>query len=95
MAEVDWLPEAKADLQRLYGFIAGHSPGAAKRAVTTIIARAGDLSGFPEVGAPWEPDMAYRELVVPFGARAYVLRYRLFQGRVVIARVWHGLEARD
>jgi len=54
----------------------------------------GRLAGFPEAGRPWAPDLAYRELIVPFGARAYEARYRLIDDRVVIVRVWHGLEDR-
>lgn len=38
--------------------------------------------------------MAYRELIIPFRARSYVMRYRLFEQRVIIVRVWHGLEER-
>lgn len=94
MAQIDWLPEARADLQRLYEFIAVHAPEAAARAVQAIVAGVDQLSDFPETGRPWTPDMAYRELTVPFGARGYVVRYRVLGERVIIVRVWHGLEAR-
>jgi len=94
VAEIVWLPEAQGDLRRLHEFIAQHSPDAAARAVQAIVESVDVLSAFPESGRPWEPDMAYRELVVPFGARGYVVRYRVVGARVVIVRVWHGLEAR-
>lgn len=94
MAEIAWLPEARGDLQRLYDFIARHSPEAAARAVQAIVAGVDGLADFPEQGRPWEPDTAYRELIVPFGARGYVVRYRVLGARVVIVRVWHGLEER-
>ena len=37
-----------------------------------------------------------RELIVPFGRSAYVLRYAYSQGRdeVVIVRAWHSREER-
>lgn len=89
-----WLPEARDDLARLHAFIAAHSPDAAARAIETLIAAAASLLAFPEKGRPWEPDMAYRELPVRFGARGYVIRYRLFDEKVVIVRVWHALEER-
>lgn len=94
MAVIEWLPEAKADLERLHAFIQPKSADAARRAVLTIIEGVERLADFPELGAPWEPDMDYRELIIPFGARAYVARYRLLGDRVIIVRIWHGLEKR-
>jgi plasmid stabilization system protein ParE len=35
-----------------------------------------------------------REISVPFGAGAYVLRYRLHDETIVVIRVWHSREAR-
>ncbi len=94
MATLEWLAGAKSDLQRLYDFITPHNPIAAARAVQTIITSVEQLAEFPEAGAPWTPDSRYRELVIPFGARAYIARYRVLQERVIIVRVWHGLEDR-
>ena len=91
---LQWLPEARDDLARLHGFIAAHSPDAAARAIETLIAAAGSLLDFPEKGRPWEPDVAFRELPVRFGARGYVVRYRLFEEKIFIVRVWHALEDR-
>ena len=84
-------PEARGDLRLLYEFIAVHAPEAAACSVQAIVAGADQLSDFPETGRPWSPDMAYRELTVPFGARGYVVRYRVSGERVIIVRVWHGL----
>ncbi|MEL8055005.1 MAG: type II toxin-antitoxin system RelE/ParE family toxin [Pseudomonadota bacterium] len=95
MIRVEWLEDAKADLQRLYNFICPHSPRAAAKAVSAIIDRVGDLQDFPELGRPWDADLAYRELTVVFGARGYVVRYRLIEDRAIIIRIWHGLEDRN
>jgi len=94
MAKIRWLPAAKDDLQRLYDFIAPHSKNAAANAVMTLVEAAEGLANYPEKGRPWEPDMDFRELYVRFGARGYILRYRLFDGDVVVVRVWHGREDR-
>lgn len=94
MASIDWLAGARDDLQRLFEFIAPHNAEAAARAVQIIIDGVDRLGDFPEAGRPWQPDMRFRELVIPFGARAYVVRYRVFEDRVIIVRVWHGLEDR-
>ena len=48
MTAVRWLPEALDDLKRLYEFIEPHSPGAAKRAIDTLIEAADGLVEFPE-----------------------------------------------
>ncbi len=94
MAIIKWLPEAQDDLRRLYEFILPHSPQAATRAVDVIIEGVDGLSDFPETGHLWEPDTDYRELPIRFGAKGYVVRYRLFEEQVIIARVWHSLEDR-
>jgi len=94
MAIIKWLPEAQDDLKRLYAFILPHSPGAASRAIDTIIEGVEDLGAFPETGRLWEPDTDYRELHIRFGAKGYTIRYRLFEDKIIIARVWHSLELR-
>ncbi len=94
MAILRWLPEAQDDLKRLHAFIEPHSPNAAARAVNTLIEVVETLQEFPDKGRPWELEMGFRELPVKFGARGYVIRYRLFEDQVIIVRVWHSLEDR-
>jgi plasmid stabilization system protein ParE len=88
------LPEALDDLKRLYAFIEPHSRPAAKRAIDTLVNAAESLGEFPEKGKPWNIELDFRELPVLFGARGYVIRYRLYQNQVIIVRVWHTLEDR-
>lgn len=94
MAAVRWLPEALDDLKRLHEFLELHSSRAAVRAVDTLIEGAESLAEFPEKGRPWDLALDFRELPVRFGARGYVIRYRIFDGQVIIVRVWHALEDR-
>ena len=49
---------------------------------------------FPEQGMPLNDRLKRRELYLPFGAGAYVLRYRLEQERIIVIRVWHSRELR-
>ena len=94
MATIKWLPEALDDLQRLHAFIEPHSPGAARRAVNTLINAADSLAEFPEKGRPSDVAVDFRELSVQFGARGYLIRYRYLDNVVFIVRVWHALENR-
>jgi plasmid stabilization system protein ParE len=88
-------PEAAADLQRLRAFLADKSPAAARRAVATISNAVRTLEVFPDRGSPLEAEM--RELIVPFGRSAYIVRYAHLRelDEVVILRVWHGREQRE
>ncbi len=47
----------------------------------------------PKLGHVVE-DEDWRELLAPAGRTAYVLRYRIDEDAVVIARVWHSREDR-
>jgi len=94
MIKITWSPEARLDLERLHGFIAQYSGAAAKNAILTILKEADLIANNPEIGRPWHVDPTYREMIVPFGARAYIIRYRLVSDMAVIFRVWHGFEDR-
>jgi plasmid stabilization system protein ParE len=95
MPRLIWLPEALRDLDRLIVFINGKNPEAARRAAQVIGTGAGQLQTTPELGRPMADGTHRRELIIPFGAGAYVLRYRLDGDQaVVIIRVWHGREDR-
>ena len=90
-----WLPEALDDVERLHAFLIERDALAAERAMRAISSGASRLEELPKVGRPMDDETARRELVVPFGAGAYVLRYRIQDDTVVIIRVWHNREARE
>lgn len=88
-----WSPAARRDLVRLRQFIEPHNPAAARRAASAL-RKAGDLlREQPGIGKRIE-GRDDRELIVPFGKRAYLLRYRLHEDTIVILRIWHGREER-
>ena len=89
-----WLPEALDDIERLYAFLIDKDALAAERAIRTISSGADKLQDVPEIGRPMGDDTDRRELIVPFGVGAYVLRYRVHRDTVVIIRVWHNREGR-
>ncbi len=92
--EVLWLPDAKNDIQRLYDFLIEKNPTAAGNAIRLIQSGSQRLLENPEIGKPMADNTKRRELPLPFGASAYILRYRIDEERVVIIRVWHGKEQR-
>ena len=89
-------PEAVNDLVRLREFLEDKSPRAAAKAAQVLVQSFDSLLHFPERGRI-SALAFHRELVVPFGNSAYLLRYRYFpsDARVHVVRVWHGREALD
>ena len=92
---VVWLPEARDDVRRLYDFLIEKDARAAERAVRTIRLGATRLREIPNIGRRIEDESGRRELFLPFGVGAYVLRYRVEGELIVIVRVWHSREARQ
>jgi plasmid stabilization system protein ParE len=78
---------------RLREFIEPHNPEAARSAAQALKKAAGLIVRYPGIGKRLEGRQD-RELVVPFGQRGYIIRYRLDEDAVVILKIWHGLEAR-
>jgi plasmid stabilization system protein ParE len=88
-------PEAILDFERLREFLVEKDPRAAVRASAKLSNAIESLLQFPERGRI-APLPGHRELVVPFGKSAYVVRYqyRADDRSILIVRVWHGRERR-
>lgn len=84
---------ANRDLARLIDYLAKRSPSAALRAADALEAAIFSLDEFSERGRPG-PEPGLRELIVPFGDGAYVVRYRVDPHAVVVAQIFHGREDR-
>jgi plasmid stabilization system protein ParE len=87
---------AAADIERLHAFLKNKDPTIAQRAVAVLDQAMRSLDVFPDRGRP-SAIMGARELIVPFGRSAYMLRYtHLAEAEeIVILRIWHGREARE
>ena len=87
--------EAADDLERVREFLDINNPEASKRALRTIFAALERVEEFPALGRPTE-DAGIRQIVIPFGAAGYIVRYTFFveSGDVLVLRLWHGREAR-
>ena len=90
---IEWLEPALDDLQRLRDFILPHNKEAAQRAFKVIRAAIAPLATNPRIGKPVESLPDYHDLIIPFGAAGYVLRYHIHGDTVFIIAVKHGKEA--
>lgn len=95
MSEIVWLPEALEDMSRLRLFLEDKSPSAASRMAQTVLGGVALLRDFSERGKPLNDGTNRRELYLPFGAGAYVLRYRTDGNIIAIIRAWHSRESRN
>lgn len=88
-------PEAAADVERVREFLDIDNPEAAKRALRAIFAALEHVEEFPDLGRPTE-DADIRQIVIPFGAAGYIVRYTILpaRGDVLVLRLWHGRETR-
>ena len=93
MPRLIWTPEALADVQRLWRFLATKNVDAAGRAAHAIREGARTIAIQPEAGRPMadmEPE--FREWPVPFGDSGYVVLYRYDGNIALIVAVRHQRE---
>lgn len=93
MPRLIYTPRAIGDLVRPREFIAQHNPEAAARMARLIKESAARLKIHPMLGVAVE-DMPFRDLIIPFGASGYLLRYRIIMETqtVVVVGIRHAKE---
>lgn len=89
-----FLPAARADLERVYNFLAPVNLRAAKQVLQSIRRDSELLRRHPDIGRPVEGRERYREWIVRLGAGGYVMRYRVENDTLFITRLWHSREDR-
>ena len=93
MPQLIWSPEALADVQRLYRFLAERNPDAARRAASAIRDGMQIVADHPDVGRPADDmDPEFREWPISFGASGYVALYRLEHDVALVVAVRHQKE---
>lgn len=90
-----WAKESEDDIQRLFDFLYEKNLSTAAKAIELILEKSELLVEFSDIGFRMNDDSGRRELIIPFGASAYVIRYYLLKEYVVIVRVWHNRENRE
>ena len=94
MPRLIWTPQALADVQRLYRFLASKNTEAARRAVRAIRQGVKVLTLQPGMGRPIEDlPVEFREWRIDFGDGGYLVRYRLDAGVIIVLAVRHQKEA--
>ncbi len=91
---IRFLPEADNDVKRLYDFLSPINKASAKKALLAIYADIELLSLHPEIGRPLRQPLYVREHFVRFGARGYIVHYRVIETEIIILRIWHSAEDR-
>lgn len=94
MARLKWRLEAVRDIDRLRVFLHSKDPKAAQQAAYVIYNTAKQLESSPEIGRPMLDETKRRELIIPFGAGAYIMRYVFENDNVYVLRIWHNREKR-
>ena len=84
---------AEYDLIRLAAFLEEYSSETADRGRGVLRAAIDSLANMPE-RAVRVPGSDYRDLITPFGAAGYAVRYRIDEATVVIIRIFHTREDR-
>ncbi len=94
MPRLIWTPQALADVQRLYRFLASKNMDAARRAVQAIRQGVKVLTLQPGMGRPIEDlPVEFREWLIDFGDSGYGARYRLDGDGIVVLAERHQKEA--
>jgi plasmid stabilization system protein ParE len=83
--------EATSDIERVREFLHIKNPDAAVRAIWAALER---VEHFPNIGKTIG-DCRIRQVIVRFGRRGYIVRYRIQANDVIfVTRIWHGREER-
>lgn len=84
--------QAGKDAERLDHWLMERDPIVAARFGDLLEQTILSLAEYPQRGRPVGPTT--REVNLPFGQSAYIIRYRVAADRVIVTRIWHGLELR-
>lgn len=93
MPQLIWSPEALADIQRIYRFLADKNLDAARRAAGAIRGGMQIVADQPDVGRPVDcMDPEFLEWPISFGASGCVALYHLQQDVALVVAVRHQKE---
>jgi plasmid stabilization system protein ParE len=91
MPQIIFTRRAQIDLERLKSFLATESPRAAKNAVNALKTAFLLIHKHPRIGK-MQADANQHDLIVPFGASGYIIRYELREEIILILAIRHQKE---
>jgi plasmid stabilization system protein ParE len=91
---VELRPAARKDLDRLVAFMATLDERAADRRERWLRKSLAALGRHPFKGRPYKQRQDLREFTLKYDKSSYLVRYRVSDDVVAIARIWHGKEDR-
>ena len=85
--------KARQDLRRLYSFLAGRDPIAARNGIGTVL-NSFDQLVMPTIGSPVLERKGLRKLVIPYGNSGYTALYRYSKATdtIVVIAIKHQRE---
>jgi plasmid stabilization system protein ParE len=92
MSQIIVTAKATRDLKKIREYLLQFNAEAAQKSAAAIIEATSLLMKHPQLGKPLEDIPEYRELIRPFGAGAYTIRYRLDFDRIIIVGIKHSKE---
>lgn len=84
--------KAVRDIHKIREYFVQFNVEAAQKAASVLLESADLLLAHPLLGKPLEDMPDYRELVRPFGAGSFTIRYRLHSDMIVLVAVKHSKE---
>lgn len=86
-------PAARADIRRLFDFLAEKDLASAQRSLDVLQTAFQGLTLFPHSCRKMDPeDPSLRELLIPFGKSGYVAAFRIVEQDVRILAIRHQFE---
>lgn len=97
MSFVKYSDTSRADLARLYAFLAQYDGNVADKALDTIIGGIDYIEAHPSSGAPLSDRQNVRKSVIDFGATGYLVFHKRYEKQDMnfVARIIHQKEWYD
>lgn len=97
MSFVKYSDTSRADLARLYEFLAQYDENVANKALDTIIEGIDYIAAYPSSGAPLPDRQNVRKSVIDFGATGYLVFHKRYEKQDMnfVARIIHQKEWYD
>lgn len=92
MSQIILSAKAARDLKKQREYLSQFNEEAAVKAAATIMEAIHALASHPLLGKPLEDSPEYRELIRPFGAGSYTIRYRMDSEMIIIVGIRYSKE---